>query len=131
MKQIKKKMLVIFGVVLVGIMGSFQYHQLKSQEYPTISISPCIEIPYGNRENMYYVPEDELYEGQVVLAKGYYEEVHILEGKEFGIYIPIDPKTLERLPSDQFQEGTKMEIDGQWYVIHVQNNEYSATLLEE
>ena len=46
------------------------------------------------------------------------------------IVIPIDPISYERLPSDSFSDGTIMEIEGNDYEIHINNNQYSAILKE-
>lgn len=84
---------------------------------------------YNNSDNLLYLSEDYMVDDQIVLKQGYYETVN-LKGTSQSIFIPIDPKSLERLPSDDFEEGTTFEIDGKKYIIHVTGSEYSAELEE-
>ena len=86
--------------------------------------------PYEKGSNYFVLDKDYVLDGQVVYPAGYYEEVSLVEGSDFRIYIPIAPVTLERLPSEHFTDGTTIEIDGKDYTIHVENNQYSATVKE-
>lgn len=83
--------------------------------------------PYGSEgDNYYYLPEDYILDGQTIFTAGYYEAVQLAEGCETRIFVPIDPVSHERLPSDSFSDGTIMEIDGKEYEIHINDNQYTA-----
>ena len=86
--------------------------------------------PYGKGDNYYYLSEDYILDGQTVFTAGYYEAVKLIDTSENRIFIQIDPISYERLPSDSFSDGTIMEIEGNDYEIHINNNQYSAILKE-
>lgn len=82
-------------------------------------------------ENYYYLAEDYVLDGKVVYKAGYYEGVLITEDSDFKIFIPVDPDTLERLPSDNFSDGTTLELpDGKVYELHITDGNYYAELKE-
>ena len=58
-------------------------------------------------------------DGETIFTAGYYEAIQLVDGSETRIFIPIDPISYERLPSDSFSDGTIMEIEGNDYEIHI------------
>lgn len=117
---------IIIGIVLVLILGAgcalWILRGKASSDFP----APKMEA-YGEKENYYYLSEDYSLDGKLVLKEGYYEAVKLLDNSDFRIYVPIDPETFERLPSENFSDGTIMEIEGKTYEIHVKDNQYTAT----
>ena len=82
-------------------------------------------------ENYYYLAEDYVLDGKVIYKAGYYEAILITEDSDYKIFIPVDPDTLERLPSDNFSDGTTLELpDGKVYELHITDGNYRAELKE-
>ena len=84
--------------------------------------------PYGKGDNYYYLSEDYVLDGETIYTAGYYEAVKLIDQSETRIFIPIDPVSYERLPSDSFSDGTVIEIDGKDYELHINHNHYTAVL---
>lgn len=129
MKHWSKKWIFI-AVPIFLFVGLIFILNLRLWKSPTTSDFNFLMQPYGDRKNVYYLAEDYMAEGSVSMEKGYYEAVNIIKGSEYRIFIPINPQTFERLPSEQYMDGTTIEVEGDRYIIHVQDNNYSATLYE-
>lgn len=82
-------------------------------------------------ENYYYLADDYVLDGNVIYQAGYYEGILITEDSDYRIFIPVNPDTLERLPSEHFSDGTTLELpDGKVYELHVTDGNYHAEVKE-
>lgn len=125
MKYIRSKvMITIFVVALLAIviLGITK----RQESFPAPGMETC---QLG--EGYYYLAEDYVLDGEVIYKAGYYEGILIAEDSEYKIFVPVDPDTLERLPSDHFSDGTTLELpDGRVYELHITDGNYSAELKE-
>lgn len=127
-----KKIFICISAILVLVVGCIW---LFSKVYSVPSATPLVledfkapdMEPYGEEDNYFHLYKDYILDGNIIYKAGYYESVKPIEGSDFSIFIPIDPKTFERLPSDKFSDGTNIEFEGRDYEIHVKNNQYTAT----
>ena len=130
MKHTRSKVMIAILVVVLLAVAVFVI--MKKQEssaresFPAPGMETC-ELG----EDYYYLAEDYVLDGKVVYKAGYYEGVLITEDSDFKIFIPVDPDTLERLPSDNFSDGTTLELpDGKVYELHITDGNYYADLKE-
>ena len=127
MNKYKNKVLIsLVAVLILALAGCWIFQKFSSSDF----MPPNME-PYGEGDTYYSLSEDYILDGKVIYEAGYYEAVKLVSDSDFCIYVPIDPDTFERLPSEHFSDGTVIEIEGKNYEIHIQNNQYSATLKEE
>lgn len=123
MKYCSKKIIIFIACVFVVGLAYIVYFNFDKH-------SSDFDIkmePYGDGDIYYYLTEDYIFDERVAVEKGYYEAVSIIEDSEYRIFIPIDPQTFERLPTEKYVDGTTIEIEGKNYIIHVQDNNYTAT----
>lgn len=138
MKMKKTTILSFTAACLIvgGIVAAFATSSQASATPPSLdgqqeSAFPAPDMQaYGKGDNYFYLSEDYILDGKTIFTAGYYEAVQLIDGSETRIFIPIDPISYERLPSDSFSDGTVMEIEGKNYEIHINNNQYSAILKE-
>lgn len=131
MKMKKVTMLSFTAACLIvgGIVTAFATSAQASNEQESVFNAPNM-LPYGKGDNYYYLSEDYILDGQTVFTAGYYEAVKLIDTSENRIFVPIDPISYERLPSDSYSDGTVMEIEGNDYEIHINNGQYTAILKE-
>ncbi len=123
--------LIVGGIVTIFATSSQASSTLPSLDKQQESAFAVPDMQaYGKGDNYYYLSEDYVLDGETIFAAGYYEAVKLIDGSETRIFIPIDPISYERLPSDSFSDGAVMEIEGNDYEIHINNNQYSAILKE-
>ncbi len=135
--KMKKATILSFAaacLIVGGIVITFATSSQASGMFPSLDeqqessfVAPNMQA-YGKGDNYYYLSEDYVLDGETIYTAGYYEAIKIIDGSEVRIFIPIDPISFERLPSDSFSDGTIMEIEGNDYEIHINNNQYSAIL---
>lgn len=135
--KMKKATILSFAaacLIVGGIVTTFATSSQASGTLPSLDgqqessfVAPNMQA-YGKGDNYYYLSEDYVLDGETIYTAGYYEAIKIIDGSEVRIFIPIDPISFERLPSDSFSDGTIMEIEGNDYEIHINNNQYSAIL---
>ena len=132
--KMKKTTILSFAVacfIVGGIVTMFTTSAQARSEQESTFPAPNMQH-YGNEgEHYYYLSEDYILDGQTVFTAGYYEAVKLIDESETRIFIPIDPISFERLPSDSFSDGTIIEIDGKDYEIHINNNQYTAVLKDQ
>lgn len=134
MKKATKLSFAAACVIVAGIVTAFatsaQVENTSSSlsEQESAFTAPNMQS-YGKGDNYYYLSEDYVLDGEMIYKAGYYEAVKLTD--RCSIFIPIDPDSFERLPSDGFSDGTIMEIEGKDYVIQINNNQYTAILKEE
>lgn len=128
----KRKLIILSLILIVVICIFYMFFRFHSPKFIDDE-TDFITEPYGDSEQYFYIMEDYIVEGCVVLEPGCYERVELKDvGKTIlSIYIPVDENTLERLPSPHYTDGTVVEIDGITYKIHVNDNEYRMTRMEE
>lgn len=131
MKKTTKISFISACLIVGGIMTMFATSaQARSTPAPldeNAFAAPNMQ-PYGKGDNYYYLSEDYVLDGETIYTAGYYEAVKLIDQSETRIFIPIDPVSYERLPSDSFSDGTVMEIDGKDYELHINHNHYTAVL---
>ena len=131
MKKTTKISFVSACLIVGGIMTMFATSaQARSTPAPldeNAFAAPNMQ-PYGKGDNYYYLSEDYVLDGETIYTAGYYEAVKLIDQSETRIFIPIDPVSYERLPSDSFSDGTVIEIDGKDYELHINHNHYTAVL---
>ena len=134
MKKTTKISFVSACLIVGGIMTMFATSaQARSTPAPpdeNAFAAPNMQ-PYGKGNNYYYLSEDYVLDGETIYTAGYYEAVKLIDQSETRIFIPIDPVSYERLPSDSFSDGTVIEIDGKDYELHINNNQYTAVLTDQ
>lgn len=130
MKHTRSK--VMIAILVVVLLAVTVFVIMKKQEssagesFPVPGMETC-ELG----ENYYYLAEDYVLDGKVIYKAGYYEAILITEDSDYKIFIPVDPDTLERLPSDNFSDGTTLELpDGKVYELHITDGNYRAELKE-
>ena len=138
--KMKKATILSFAaacLIVGGIVTTFATSSQASGTLPSLDeqqessfVAPNMQA-YGKGDNYYYLSEDYVLDGETIYTAGYYEAIKLVDGCETRIFIPIDPISFERLPSDSFSDGTVMEIEGNDYEIHINNNQYSAILKEQ
>ena len=121
---------VMIAILIVGLLAAAIVWNVKRQEnsmagsFPAPNMETC-ELG----EDYYYLPEDYVIEGKVIYKAGYYEGILIEENSDYKIFVPVDPDTLERLPSDHFSDGTTLELpNGKVYELHITDGDYHAEL---
>lgn len=133
MKKATRLSFVSACLIVGGIMTMFATSaQARSTPAPldenaSVFAAPNMQ-PYGKGDNYYYLSEDYVLDGETIYTAGYYEAVKLIDQSETRIFIPIDPVSYERLPSDSFSDGTVIEIDGKDYELHINHNHYTAVL---
>lgn len=128
----KRKLIILSLILIVVTCISYMFFRFHTSDF--IDDESCfITEPYGDSEKYFYISEDYIAEGCTALEQGCYERVELEYGGKtiLSIYIPVDENTLERLPSSRYTDGTTIEIDGKTYEIHVNDNEYRITRMEE
>lgn len=137
--KIKKVTILSFATACLIICGFVAVFATSAQAKSTVPsldrqesafTAPNMQ-PYGKWNNYYYLSADYVLNGETIYKAGYYEAIKLVDGCETCIFIPIDPISYERLPSNNFSDGTIIEIDGKDYVIHKNNNEYTAVLKDQ
>ena len=124
MKKATRLSFVSACLIVGGIMTMFATSaQARSTPAPldenaSVFAAPNMQ-PYGKGDNYYYLSEDYVLDGETIYTAGYYEAVKLIDQSETRIFIPIDPVSYERLPSDSFSDGTVIEIDGKDYELHI------------
>lgn len=129
---IKIRITLVLAVCIVGVIAFCMFRHSFKQGEADKDIAQDLQIEYyGDSLNYFHVIEDWMMDGEIVMAERYYEAVPVKNSTQ-RFYIPIDPETYERLPSDKIQNGTRMEIDGKTYVVNVdEDSNYSLELDEE
>ncbi|MDE7478164.1 MAG: M56 family metallopeptidase [Lachnospiraceae bacterium] len=136
MKKVTIVSFVTACLVVGGIVTAFATSAQASSTPPSLDEQESVfdapnMQPYGKGDNYYYLSEDYVLDGETIFTAGYYEAIQLVDGCETRIFVPIDPTSYERLPSDGFSDGTIMEIDGKDYEIHIDNNQYTAVLKDQ
>lgn len=128
----KRKLIILSLILIVVTCISYMFFIFHTSDFIDAE-SGFITEAYGDSEKYFYISEDYIVEGCVALEQGYYERVELEDGGKtiLSIYIPVDENTLKRLPSSRYTDGTTIEIDGKMYEIHVNDNEYRITRMEE
>lgn len=130
MKHTRSKVMITILVVVLLAVAIFvitkKQESSVGESFPAPGMETC-ELG----EDYYYLAEDYVLDGKVVYKAGYYEGILITEDSDYKIFIPVDPDTLERLPSDHFSDGTTLELpDGKVYELHITDGNYYAELKE-
>lgn len=132
MKQTRSTMMIailaVVALLAVAVIWGMIREQKRTEEsFPAPNMETC---EWG--ENYYYLPEDYVLDGQVIYTAGYYEGVLVADDSNYKIFVPVDPDTRKRLPSDHFSDGTTLELpDGRIYELHVTDGSYSAEPKED
>lgn len=128
----KRKLIILSLILIVVTCISYMFFRFHTSDFIDDESSFITEA-YGDSEKYFYISEDYIAEGCAALKQGCYERVELKDGGKtiLSIYIPVDENTLERLPSPHYTDGTTIEIDGKTYEIHVNDNEYRITRMEE
>lgn len=123
--------LIVGGFVIVFATSA----QAQNTPFSLVRQEPAFAAPniqpYGKGDNYYYLSEDYILDGETIYKAGYYEAIKLVDGCETCIFIPIDPTSYKRLPSNSFSDGTIIKIDGKDYEIHINNNQYTAVLKDQ
>lgn len=128
MKHTGSKMII--AILVAGLLAITIVWNVNRKENAMTAYFPAPDMESCELgEDYYYLPEDYVIDGNVVYKAGYYEGVLIEANSGYKIFVPVNPDTLERLPSDHFSDGTTLELpNGKVYELHITDGNYEAEL---